>query len=57
MKRKAVGKRVDTPAPKKNKIRLWLDRDVAQFFKSLENYEETINRILREHVDSQAVGK
>lgn len=39
----------------REKVRLRLDGDVVNFFKSLENYEEIINEILREHMEAPAI--
>lgn len=41
----------------KEQVRLRLDSDVADFFKSLDNYEEVANKILREHVDARRTRK
>jgi len=35
------------------KVRLNLDSDVIEYFKSIDNYEELINDIFRKHIDNE----
>ena len=46
-----MNEKTNHPSPGRSKVRLTLDSDVIEYFKSPEEYEERINEILREHVD------
>ena len=39
--------------PCRPKVRLKLDSDVIDYFKSIDEYEDLINDILRKHVDKE----
>lgn len=44
-------KRTHREIPCRPKVRLKLDSDVVEYFKSIDNYEDLINSILRLHVE------
>lgn len=46
-------KRSHKEIPCRPKVRLKLDSDVIEYFKSIDEYEDLINDILRKHVDKE----
>jgi uncharacterized protein (DUF4415 family) len=46
-------KQPDREIPSNTKIRLRLDSDVVEYFKTMDNYEDLINDILRRHVEER----